>query len=111
VQGLTQPELAVLASVAGSVVLPGEGASVFIAKSDVERAGFTAVGFSIGVKRLRAKNLIELREATDFNENPFKEIVNTAYGWDWIERNEKLFMLRRQSSEAAPSPEADDVPF
>src|ERR1035441_6516113 len=42
VQGLSQPELAVIATVAGSVILPGEGVAAYAAKRDVERAGFTA---------------------------------------------------------------------
>ncbi len=97
VQGLTQPELAVLASVAGSVVLPGEGVSAYSARNDVERAGFTAVGFSIGVKRLSGKSLVAVRQVVDRqgNDDPYQEIVITTEGWDWIERNEDKFMLRR----------------
>jgi hypothetical protein len=109
VQGLTQPELAVLATVAGSVILPGEGVAAYSAKADVERAGFTAVGFSVGVQRLLSKTFVELRETTDWNGQPYQEIVITTNGWDWIERNEDKFMLRRPSPETAPKD--DDVPF
>ena len=109
VQGLTQPELVVLASVVGSVVLPVEGVSAFSAKQDVERAGFTAVGFSIGIQRLRSKKFIELREATDWNNQSYQEIVITDGGWDWIERNEDKFMLRRPAPETNSG--GDDVPF
>lgn len=109
VQGLTQPELAVLATVAGSVLLPGEGAAAYATKGLVERAGFTAVGFSIGVQRLRAKGLIEIREsAADYNGQTYQEITITPDGWDWIERNEDKFMLRRPASEANST--SDDVP-
>ena len=107
VEGLSQPELAVLVAVAGSVLLPGEGTSAFSVKTNVERAGFTAVGFSIGVRRLCSKNLVELREVTDDNNEPYDIIVITTKGWDWIEQNEGRFMLRRP---AAPEPE-EDVPF
>lgn len=109
VQGLTQPELAVLATVAGSVVLPGEGVAAYSAKVDVERAGFTAVGFSIGVQRLRGKALIELREAADYNGQTYQEIALTSNGWDWIERNEDKFMLRRPAPETTSG--SDDPPF
>jgi nucleoside 2-deoxyribosyltransferase len=109
VQGLSQPELAVIAAVAGSVILPDEGIAAYAAKRDVETAGFTSVGFSIGVQRLRAKHLIELCAATgDFGED-YQVIAITAKGWDWIERNEDKFMLRRPAPE--PGSGRDDVPF
>jgi hypothetical protein len=109
VQGLTQPELAVLATVAGSVILPGEGVAAYAAKTDVERAGFTAIGFSVGVQRLRGKNLVELREAQDNNGWPYQEIAITTDGWDWIQRNEDKFMLRRPAPEKTS--DSDEVPF
>ena len=109
VQGLTQPELAVIAAVAGSVILPGEGVAAYSAKADVERSGFTAVGFSVGVQRLLSKTFIELRETTDWNGQPYQEIVITTNGWDWIERNEDKFMLRRPAPE--PADDSNDVPF
>jgi len=109
VHGLTQPELAVLATVAGSVILPGEGVAAYSAKADVERAGYTAIGFSVGVQRLRSKDLVELREAQDNNGWPYQEIAITSNGWDWIERNEDKFMLRRPAPEKVP--DSDDVPF
>jgi len=109
VQGLTQPELAVIATLAGSVVLPGEGVSAYAAKNDVERAGFTAVGFSIGVQRLRSKGLIDLHEAMDHYGEAYQAISITTEGWDWIQRNEDKFMLRRPAPDAAPN--SDDVPF
>jgi len=107
VQGLSQPELAVIATVAGSVILPGEGVAAHAAKRDAERAGFTAVGFSIGVQRLRKKDLIELLPATDEEGFNYQQIVITDKGWDWIERNEDKFMLRRP----APEDAHNDVPF
>jgi hypothetical protein len=110
VQGLSQPELAVIATVAGSVILPGEGVAAYAAKRDVERAGFTAVGFSIGVQRLISKDLIELREASsEYEGGTYQEIVITTKGWEWIERNEDKFMLRRPAPE--PASDSNDVPF
>jgi hypothetical protein len=109
VHGLTQPELAVLATVAGSVILPGEGVAAYSAKTEVQRAGFTAIGFSIGVQRLRSKNLVELREAQDDHGWPYQEIVITTDGWDWIQSNEDKFMLRRPAPEK--DSDSDEIPF
>jgi hypothetical protein len=108
VQGLSQPELTVLAAVAGSVVLPGEGVGVYGTQREVERAGLTALGFSIGLKRLREKRLADIREETDHNGEAYQAIIVTSDGWDWIERNEDKFLLTRPTAD----PITDrDVPF
>jgi hypothetical protein len=109
VQGMSQPELVVLATVAGSIVLPDEGVSAYVAKHDMERAGFTAVGFSLGLKRLMAKRLVVLRDAADQNGETFQVICITSNGWDWIEANEDKFILRKPMKESHP--EGEDVPF
>jgi hypothetical protein len=96
VQGLTQPELAVLVAAAGGIVLPDEGVSVYQAKHDVEQVGFTGIGFSIGLKRLRDKKLVNLEETTDYNGNiDGQAIILTSDGWDWIEKNEDKFIIQR----------------
>lgn len=109
IQGLTQPELAVLATIAGSVVLPNEGVSAYSAKQDVERAGFTALGFSLGLKRLREKQLVELDETTDYNGNCYQIIIVTSDGWNWIEQNEDKFIIQRSLKQV--STDTDDIPF
>lgn len=109
VQGLTQPELAVLAAVVGDIVLPDEGVSAYSAKHDVERAGFTALGFSLGLKRLREKRLVCLEETTDYNGNSYHVIVVTSEGWDWFEKNEDKFIIQRSLKQETG--DADDIPF
>ena len=107
VHGLTQPELTVLAAVAGSVVLPEESVAVYGARTEVERAGFTALGFAIGLRRLREKRLVIIRSDTDHNGETYPAIVVTSEGWDWIEQNEDRFLLRRPEER----PTDQDVPF
>jgi len=109
VHGLSQPELAVIATIIGNVILPGEGVSAWIAKREVEQSGFTSVGFSIGLQRLRAKSLIELREATDERGEKYTEIAATPGGWNWVEHNEDKFMLRRTAPDKPPN--GDEVQF
>ncbi len=110
VEGLTQPELAVLATVAGSVILPDEGVTPWSVRHDVERAGFTALGFTIGLKRLREKGLLVFRDATDDHGEKFQAVVVTADGWSWIEHHENKFIIKRPNTDAAAGG-ADDVPF
>ena len=52
---------------------------VYALKGDVERAGLTAVGFSLGVRRLMAKGLVEATIAYDQGV--------TDAGWRWIDAN------------------------
>ena len=109
VHGLSQPELAVLAAIVGNIILPTEGVPSWTAKRDVESAGFTPVGFTFGVQRLCSKALIELREAEDERGNPYQEIAITTEGWNWVDRNESQFLLKRPDSNITPA--VDDVPF
>ena len=107
--GLSQPELIVIASAAGSVMLPGEGTSAYMIKNDVERSGFTSLGFTLGVKRLVARGFITVRESSDYNGDTFQEIVLADAAWDWIEANESKFLIRKQ--EETPADDPDEVPF
>jgi hypothetical protein len=107
IHGLTQPELTVLAAVAGSIVLPEETVGVYGAKTDVERAGFTSLGFALGLKRLREKQLVTICSERDHNGEEYQAITVTPEGWDWIEQNESRFLLRKPKAEAAEA----DVPF
>jgi len=106
VDGLSQPELIVLASAAGNVMLPGEGATAYIVKNDVERSGFTSLGFTVGVKRLVTRGFLSLREISDYQGQTYQEIVLNDEAWDWIEQNETKFLLRKQNE-----PQAEDDPF
>ena len=112
VEGLSQPELLVLASAAGSVIMPDEGVSLYSVKRDVEQAGLTNIGFSIGIQRLRNKNLIEISEIRDDYENStYYSLVVKEAGWNWIESNESRFtMIHPLENKLAP-PQVDDIPF
>ena len=58
VEGLSQTELVVLATIAGVRPEPDGHVSVHLAKQDVEQAGFTPVGFALGLRRLVKKALV-----------------------------------------------------
>jgi len=102
-QGLSQPELMVLASLAGDTGLPGSSSSLYSLKHDSERSGLTALGFSLAFRRLVSKNLIEIVQVEDERGDEYEASRLTEGGWNWIETNESLFVLRRQPP--------DDIPF
>lgn len=98
-EGLSQPELAVLATLAGDAAFPDSSTSLFSLKRDVERAGFTSLGFGLGLRRLLAKDLIESTEGYDEqNYYSYEAARLTQDGWNWIEKNEGMFSLKKVRS-------------
>jgi len=108
--GLSQPELAVLASLAGDAVLPDSHTSLYSLKHDVERAGFTSLAFGLGLRRLIQKQLVETGEEFDDREgHPYPVARVTSQGWNWIEANEQMFTIKKGQ---APKDDYDeDIPF
>jgi hypothetical protein len=94
IEGLSQPELYVLAEVCGEIYMPESGVSVGTVKHGVERAGPTALGFSLGIRRLIKRGFVEVREDTNYNGDQIDAIFLTENAWAWIEADENLFMLR-----------------
>lgn len=110
VEGLSQPELAVLASLAGDAALPDSTTSLYSLQHDVEGAGFTSVGFGIGLRRLLRKQLVESMEDTNYNGETFSAARLTDAGWAWIETNEHMFAIKKKSASTVGF-EDDDIPF
>jgi nucleoside 2-deoxyribosyltransferase len=95
-EGLSQAELAVLAALAGEALMPETKTSIYSLKHDVERAGFTSLGFGLGLRRLIKKGLVESTEGYDEQENySYPAAMLTLAGWDWIEGNESMFSLKK----------------
>jgi hypothetical protein len=65
-----------------------------LAKQDVERAGFRAIGFALGLRRLQKKGFISLYDVYD-RDGPYEAVRVTDEGWEWIEKNESKFILRK----------------
>ena len=103
VNGLSQPEILVLAVIAGDVYLP-LAASVGNVKQSAERAGITNMGFNLAVRRLLQKKLIREELIWDDGENhPGLAVADD--GWAWIDANDTQFVLSR------PEKKKDDLPF
>ena len=107
--GLSQPELSVLAVLAGETSLPGSVCSMWSLKNDVERAGYTSIGFSLGFRRLVAKRLIVSVAYTDERGDQYDGAKLTDDGWAWVEENERLFSIRRGNE--PPMDFDDEIPF
>ncbi|MFO7596381.1 MAG: hypothetical protein R6W92_08560 [Desulfocurvibacter africanus] len=96
VKGLTQSELIVLATIAGSVPTPGDATSVHAVKSEVERAGWTSLGFTLGLKKLDTKGFVYFDKEYNFNDT-YQTVGVTETGWEWIDANESFFTLKKKS--------------
>lgn len=109
VAGLGQAELFVLAALAGNTFPTANTISLRFLKNEVERAGLTAIGFSLGVRRLQDKRFIETRIETDHDGEPFDAARTTDLGWAWIDKNEEKFLIRREKKKGDDFD--DDIPF
>lgn len=109
-EGLSQPELMVFAVLAGDTGLPGSCTSLYSLKNDAERAGLTSIGFSLAFRRLLAKRLIEVIEEYEERGEPYNAARLTDMGWEWVERNEALFVLRKKVQTKFDELDKDD-PF
>lgn len=105
VHGLSQPEILVLAVIAGEVYMPSCPTQVSSVKRSAERAGITGMGFNIAVRRLLNKNLIVEQEIwNDEDGEGYPGMRITDGGWAWIDGNENQFILSRseKSRDATP---------
>lgn len=92
--GLSQPEILILAVIAGEAYMPNLAASVSSLKRNAERSGLTGMGFNVAIRRLLQKRLVLEKELKDENTNEgYMGMEITENGWIWIDENEKQFVF------------------
>jgi hypothetical protein len=107
VAGLSQPEMQILAILAGGLS-SDDAPSVYSAKHDAERAGITGLGFNLGLRRLTARKFVDEVPVHDHhNGDHYTGLELTLLAWDWIEKNETLFVLHRTTKDELD----DSIPF
>lgn len=114
IEGLSQPELLVLALIAGGVTILHSSVPFYYVKGEAEKSGLTNVGFSLGVRRLVAKGLVKSDRDTDDGQEFYDVLRVTESGWNWIESNESLFVIHRPKSARkieVKGIEDEDIPF
>jgi hypothetical protein len=105
VHGLSQPEILVIAVIAGEAFMPNSSATASSVRRSAERTGITSMGFNVAVRRLLQKQLIVEDELWDERTGEsYSGMKITESGWAWIDQNEKQFVLLKIESE-------DDIPF
>lgn len=112
VDGLSSQEITVVGVIASSVFQDDAPVSVWEVKNDCERAGLNNLGFNIGLRRLRAKGFVEMKDMTDGNSyEPTPGVGVSEKGWQWIEVNEGKFTFHATGKKAEDTPFDDSIPF
>lgn len=103
--GLSQPEVLVLAVIAGEIYMPDQAASVASVKRQSERTGITGMGFNVAMRRLLQKQFVVESELWDDRTGEsYAGLRITENGWSWIDENEQQFVLARTD-------ESGEIPF
>lgn len=112
VEGLTQPELLLLAVLAGLLFTPTSSLSIYYLKQEAEKAGLTGVGFSVGLRRLSNKQfIIQTEEYDERDGESYQALSITDQGWIWIDSHDSLFILHRSQGKDGSAENDKDVPF
>ena len=112
VDGLSSKELNVLAVIATNVTQDDHATQIWNVRSDCERAGLNNFGFNIGLRRLKAKKLVEAVELQGEGYDPDPGLRVTEKGWQWIEANEDKFNFQSGTAKKSGFDEMDEsIPF
>jgi len=111
-EGLDQHHVATLVAVAEEVDSPDSGASVYEIRSSMEKAGFTKIATTLGLKALLDSGMLESYEDSGYNGDPFIAYRVTDRGMAWLSDNQdKLTLLRRDEASASVAVTELDIPF
>lgn len=99
VEGLDQHEIAARVAVAEEVSEPMGGVSAYSVRENMEKAGFTKLAATLGLRSLRVKGMLETFEEQDgFHSSTAYRVTDT--GLEWLNANKDKLIFK-----------VDDVPF
>lgn len=109
-KGLKSHEVALLILITENSITKEEVVSVYDLQSGMNRAGYTDIATSIGVRTLESYQMIETFKTTDEWNNHYEYVVCrlTKKGEEWIFDNQDLLEFRRSELDDAHD---DDLPF
>jgi hypothetical protein len=109
VEGLAQHEMVALIAIAENLEKPEGSIAIWSIRHDMERAGYTRIAITLGLKALLDKGMVSLEEAFDQNENQVSLYSLTPKGMGWLMSNQDKLILRRKKEDAPE--ESVEVPF
>lgn len=113
IEGLSPAELTVLAMVASNVTDESSPTPLWGVRADAEKAGLTAIGFNLGLRRLKMKGFVSACQVDDGSYDGYEGLKLEARAWEWIEKNESKFVIHASSnkSKSSFSDMDDEIPF
>ncbi len=100
-EGLEQYEIGVLVAVAQQINDLDDGISTYRVREDMEKAGFTKLAATLGLKALLDKEMLEAFQRQDYDGEVFTAYRVTETGMAWLFANQDKLTLRQE----------DEVPF
>lgn len=109
VEGLSQHEMVALVAIAENTDYPGDAASAWQVRQDMEKAGFEKIAFRLGTEALLQKQFIAVEQRDD-RDGPYTAFSVTPRGMDWRHRNQNKLRLQKPDDPNVPISD-DDIPF
>lgn len=106
VEGLEQFEIATLVAVAQQLPDPTGGASAYMIRQDMEKAGFTHIATTLGVRGLLSKQMLEGYEEQGYDD-AYTAYRVTEPGMAWLHQNTDKLKLKADP----PPPPKEEIPF
>ena len=114
-EGLKSHEITLLVLIVENQITSEDSLSVYQLKDEMNKAGYTDVATSVGIRTLKKKGLIETLVANDEwnNHQEYLACKLTDSGEEWImENQEKLeFKITQSQENKSKDEEYDDLPF
>lgn len=110
-EGLKSHEIALLILAMENQISKEDSTSVYSLKNEMEKAGYTDIATSVGIRTLTKLGMIETFKYTDEWNNNQEYIACrlTDIGENWILSNQEQLQFRRTGKKAVE--QTDDLPF
>lgn len=108
-EGLEQYEIAALVAVAQQINDPEEGISGYRVREDMEKAGFTKLAATLGIKSLLDRGMLDRFDDRDDFGSVFTAYRVAANGMSWLFANKDRLALKQEMRSAGT--DDDGVPF
>ena len=108
-EGLSHHEITALVSIMSNQFSDNEVVWRYTLEQDMHNNGYNSLAVSIAIKKLKARQFIELGSEPDEEGRPITYFRITKAGEDWIIANEDRLSLKITESENYN--ENDDLPF
>lgn len=97
-EGLTYQEVTFLGAILSNQDRLDEYVSTWSVKEQMKRSGLNEISFNICMRKLLAKNFIEMTIVDVFNGNENSGVLITEEGNEWILKNEDKFSIEYQAN-------------